>query len=384
MSKRAPTPAPVKTPAPTPKPTDPPVTSAPPPSPTAPPVSREPAAVTDRLTPDGYSPYTEVAQTQGPVVDEKYRSYRELMVQRNIASSHYTDTCDPQLDEKATFADRIAHSVELKMQPSKAQLGYVGSLFGMSNDVNTYQPNSLISHPLCTVSQSTLNTTLSGKNIPTAAVIEKINRFANRMNQYRRDALSGKYEGYQKASQLWGKFFMCLSYAESLTTADTTRSGSVANKYAPSDYRKPAGVKFYEDPYQPEASKLNIGMFQFTPTAGGNIQACLREWNQVYPQCSVSTKAPTSELIRVLGSSMQTFNTFCATAKTTGMFAVQINTAKSQNTHPANLGSNGKLKGSSERCVSPHMAVGKSYNHFAPFQNGSGTTLGNLMNCVDP
>lgn len=378
MGKRAPASDPVVTPKPPAAPSQPPVVSNPSP------VTREPAAVFDRLTPGGYDPFVEVAQTQGPVVDEKYRSYRELMVNRSLASAHYTDTCDPALDTKATFADRIAHAIEIKMQPSRAQLGYVGSLFGMSSDVSTYQPNSLISHPLCIVSQSTLNTTLAGKNVPSADVITKINRFAQRMNQYRREALAGRYEGYQKASQLWGKFFMCLSYAESLTTADTQRSSQVASKYAPSDYRRPAGVNFYEDPYQPEASRLNIGMFQFTPTASGNIQACLREWNQVYPKCTVSTKAPTSELIRILGSSLQTFNSFCALAKTTGMFSVQINTANAKSTHPANIRENGQLKSASERCVSPHMAVGRSYNHFGPYQNGMGTTLGKLMSCVDP
>lgn len=370
MSKRAPKSEPSQQ-------QKPPSQSAP-----TPPVAREPAAILDRLTPSGFDPYFEVGVTEGQAVDAIYRQNRELMPVRNAQESHYTDSCDPGLDRKDSFAERIAHAVELKMQPSVAQVSYVGSLFGMSNDASTYLPNSLISHPICRVSRSTLETTFGGKNIPSDATIAKANRFAELMNSYRREALAGSRDGYTKASQLWGKFFMCLSYMESLTTADTNKSYNVASKYAPSGFRKPAGVNFYEDPNQPAESRLNIGLYQFTPNAGGNIQACLREWNQVYPRCGINPKASQSELIRILGSSLQTFNAFCAAAKTTGMFSVQINTRKAYNTHPANVASNGSLKASVDRCVSPHMNVGRSYNHFGPFQNVAGFTMDTILSCT--
>ena len=358
-----------------------PTTPTPTPSPSPTPV-REPAAVTDSITPENFDVFSEVSYPVGDFVDTRYKTYRELIPVRDANAGHNTDKCDPTLEGNDRFSDRISYAVELKMQPAKAQLGYVYSYFGLNKDVNTYLPNSLISHPLCNVTSSSLNTTLSGKNVPSAATITKINTFANKMNGYRREAMAGNREGYVKASKLWSKFMMCLSYHESLTTADTSKSASVGAKYAPSGYRRPAGVKFYEDPYQPAESRLNIGLFQFTPDAGGNVQACIREWNQLYPRCGVSQTASQSELIRVLGSSMQTFNAFCATAKITGSFAVQVNSVNSKNTHPANVNSNGSLKTPVERCVSPHMAVGRSYNHFGPLQNTSGTTLDSLVTCA--
>ncbi|MFP5520247.1 MAG: hypothetical protein ACLGGX_10105 [Bdellovibrionia bacterium] len=342
---------------------------------------REPASV-DTTPPHLFDHFYDVGKIMGAEVDEVYRSNRELLPQRSESAAHFTDYCDPQLQGKNSFAERISHAVEIKMRPSVAGLGYVGSLFGMGSDEAKYLPNSLISHPLCKVTSQTLNETLAGKNIPNANTIAKINRFADEMNFYRESAIKGEIEGYKKASQLWGKFFMCLSYMESLTTADVSRSFSVADKYAPRGYRKPAGVKFYEDPNQSQASKLNIGIYQFTPDAGGNVQSCIREWNQVYPQCAVKRNEGTAELIRIFGSSLQTFNTFCAAAKTTGMFSVQINSASAKNTHPNNVRSDGRLKPAQERCVSPHMSVGKSYNHFGPFQNSSGFTLETVMNCV--
>ena len=135
----------------------------------------------------------------------------------------------------------------------------------------------------------------------------------------------------------------CLSYTESLTTADSSRSYRVADKYAPSDYRKPEGVKFYEDPYQDEASKLNIGLFQFTPTWYGNVNPCIRNWNAWFPSCSVGAKPSKSSLIRKFGSSYQTFNAFCGVNKFVQTFAIQQNTTRTKSTHPDNY-SGGRLK----------------------------------------
>lgn len=371
-----------KKPPATSKPPTPSPTPAPVPAPAPSPVPRDPASSVGGLTPEGFDVFSEVSYPTGSIVDTTYNNYRELLPQRNAQESYTTDNCDEKLENNDRFADRIAYAVEVKMQPAKAQIGYVASYFGLNKDVNTYMPNSLISHPLCNVTRDTLNTTLSGKNIPSDATIKKANEFANKMNSYRRMALAGDREGYVKASRLWSKYMMCLSYMESLTTADSAKAQRVAEKYAPSGYRRPAGVNFYEDPAQPPESRLNIGLFQFTPDSGGNIQACIREWNVRYPKCGISPKASQSELIRVLGSSLQTFNAFCAASKVTGMFAVQVNAFKAYNTHPYNVKADGTLKSPAERCVSPHMSVGRSYNHFAPFQNGSGFTLDNILTCT--
>lgn len=382
-------PTPPTTPPPT-VPTTPPPTAPtnPPPTvptnpPTTPPTSGDRGPASEQFArPSNFNVISEVAYPIGVRVDQRYKSYRELLVTRDASVGHKVDSCDPELDRNDRFADRIAYMVDKKMQLSTAQVGYVASYFNLPKDQSTYAKNSLISHPLCTVTTSTLETTFGGKNIPSAATITKINTFVNLMNGYRNQALQGNSNGYVNATKLWSKFFMCLSYAESLSTADTSKSNSVASKYAPSGYRKPAGVKFYEDPYQDEASRLNIGLFQFTPTAGGNVQACIREWNQAYPKCTVSQTASQAELIRVFGSSVQTFNAFCGVSKVTGTFGVQINTTGTKNTHPNNLKSNGTLKARADRCVSPHFVSGRAYNHFGPLQNTSGTTLDALMTCT--
>lgn len=347
-----------------------------------PPPVKEPPAISNPMTPDGFNVFTEVSYPMGEAVDKVYKNYRELLPVRNAQVSHASDNCDVALDGNDRFADRISYAVELKMQTSKAQLGYVASYFGLNKNVDTYLPNSLISHSLCTVTSGTLNTTLNGKNVPSASTIKKINDFANRMNSYRREALAGNREGYVKASKLWSKYMMCLSYMESLTSADSAKAQKVAEKYVPTGYRRPAGVSFYEDPYQPKESRLNIGLFQFTPDSGGNIQSCIREWNILYPRCGISPSAGQSEMIRILGSSLQTFNAFCAAAKVTGMFAVQVNSIEGKNTHPYNVNPDGSLKAPADRCVSPHMSVGRSYNHFGPFQNVFGFTLDNIISCA--
>lgn len=371
MSQKPPTqPTPTPSPSPTPKP-------SPSPSP-----GREPAAITGSITPKDFNVFNEVSYSVGSVVDTTYKNYRELLETRNSQQGHDTDSCDPTLDARDRFADRISYAVELKMNPSKAQIGYVASYFNLNSNINTYLPNSLISHPLCSVSAESLKTTLSGKNIPSAGTIAKINTFTNKMNQYRREALAGDRQSYVKASKLWSKYMMCLSYMESLTTADTAKAKEIAQRVAPNDYRRPAGVNFYEDKLQPIESRLNIGLYQFTPDSGGNVQACIRAWNVLYPKCTISRSASQDEMIRILGSSMQTFNAFCAATKVTDMFSVQVNSKSAYNTHPANVNSNGSLKPAAERCVSPHMSVGRAYNHFGPFQNSSGYNLDNIISCT--
>ncbi|UYL09148.1 hypothetical protein B9G69_000980 [Bdellovibrio sp. SKB1291214] len=346
------------------------------------PTNPEPPATTGSIVPADFDVFTEVAGPVGKLVDSIYQTYRELIPERDQTLAYKTDNTDMNVDSRYRFADRIAYAIELKMNPSKAGLGYVGSSYGMSSSESSYLETSLISHPLCTVSSTSLSKTLSSGKVPSASTITKLNTFANKMNEYRRGALNGDRTSFVKATKLWTKLMMCMSYTESLTTADTSTSGKVATKYAPSGYRRPAGVLFYEDPYQDAASKLNIGLFQFTPTASGNVQACIREWNKIYPKNTISTSASQAEMIRVLGSAMQSFNAFCGAAKITGMFSVQVNTAKSSFTHPSNLQSNGSLKLPTDRCVSPHFAAGKSYNHFGPLQNSTGSNLNEVMSCA--
>lgn len=370
MAPRAPKePSRTPTPAPsTPAPTLPPVTPGTP-----------AGAVRPEVLPE-VDVFADVSYQVASQVDDQHRSYRELLPQRSSEMSHQVDQCDVSLQNKSSFADRIAYQLDLHMNDLKGELSPIASYYALSSNVSSYYPVSLIRQPMCGVTSATLSKTIN--KVPSARVIEKMNTFANRYNQYREGALQGDASSFTKLHRLWGRMMMCLAYTESLTSANTKTSDRVAASVAPSGYRRPAGVLFYEDPYQDAASKLNLGLYQFTPNAGGNINSCIRQWNNIYPQCQISTKASQAEMIRILGSSYQTFNAFCGVNKVIQTFTVQVNTTSSSATHPNNKNSNGSLKPPAERCVSLHFQAGKAYNHFGPFQNSTGSNLEEMLNCT--
>ncbi|MCX7979353.1 MAG: hypothetical protein N2578_10165, partial [Bdellovibrionaceae bacterium] len=163
-------------------PSEPPEAPSQPTTPT-PVVPREPAAIKDPMVPEGYDPFRGGGEMAARDVDDRYQKYRELQPRRDAGQAWVTDRCDVNLSDRDSFADRIAYAVHLKMRRSIPRVEYVGSLFGMSSDPSTYTPVSLISHPLCMVSRSTLEVTLGGKNIPSQQVIDKANAFASKMNQ---------------------------------------------------------------------------------------------------------------------------------------------------------------------------------------------------------
>ena len=344
------------TPEPTPEPSPPPVE---PPTPTVPPVPTEPV---------GDSTWQENAEYISDLVDGRFNN-DELSKFRKAESFSRGDSCHQELQNANRFADAIAYFVEVLTQDQKVQLQGVASFYGMSSSDASYFPVSLTSHPLCRVTSSTLGNTI--RNVPGSITIGLAARFADDHNRFRNLALAGNNEGENDLRKLWGTFFACLSYSESLSTADTSSSIRAASKYAPSGYRKPAGVKFYEDPAQNEASRLNIGMFQFTPTYTGNINPCFRQWNRDFPSCEIK-RGNRGEVIPVVGSSLQHFNAYCGVHKLLQTFSVQVNSSKSRNTHPDNV-SNSRLKASGDRCVTPHFYAGWAYNHFGPLQNSTGS-----------
>lgn len=218
----------------------------------------------------GFDLFKEVAYNVGERVDKVYSSYRDLLVQRGSGSVHKTDSCDANLNNRSTFADRIAYYVNMNMTSRKAQISLIADLFGVTTDMNKLVATSLISNSMCEVTKDTLKQTIGENRIPSASVIAQMNQFAKKYNTLRSQMNSGSSKtAALEMNQLWSRMNMCLSYVESLTTADTNSSDKVAQKYAPSDYRRPAGVLFYEDPLQNNASRLNLGLFQFTPDAGG-------------------------------------------------------------------------------------------------------------------
>lgn len=108
--------------------------------------------------------------------------------------------------------------------------------------------------------------------MPPQHTIEDIQEFIGINNNLREKAINGDDDASRKLKKLWTTFMSCLSYTESLGDPDTSKSYQNASAHAPDDYSKSEGVKFYWDVNQPIESALNIGLFQFAPGAGGNIQ----------------------------------------------------------------------------------------------------------------
>jgi hypothetical protein len=316
---------------------------------------------------------------------DQYESSSELQKVRTLVNEDNVDKCFDDLGPHDLFADQVSYFILKMMKDTSPKVGVIGSYYGTSSNDAKYFPVSFIRHPLCNVTTSTLSTTINSSKVPSSATITKINNFVSKANLLRSEAINGNLKSKKDLLNLWGHFYSCLAYTESLTSADSSKSNSVASKYAPTNYRRPAGVEFYEDPAQDAASKLNIGMFQFTPNSSGNVQACIRAWNEMtstHASCQISQTASQGELIKALGSSYQSFNTFCGVHKMIQTFGIQVNTTMTSATHPNNL-VNGKLKPQEERCVSPHFASGKAYVHFGPFMNSTGSNLTELMTCVE-
>jgi len=290
-----------------------------------------------------------------------------------------------------TFAEIIESSVRGHLEPKTPSLGGNESVFGVSLNPERLSQVSLVSHPMCRASGKSLQATLG--HDPGREVLSLVNEFVSTYNEGRERILNARSEheslyGWDAMQLLYSKLMGCLAYTESLTTADQPSSVALAKKVAPKGYFKPSGVKFYYDKAQKNpASALNIGLYQFAPDSRGNLQSCIRDWNQRWPEQVISEQASKAELIRILGDSHQVFNAFCGVNKLTQSFHVQVNTTSSTRTHPANfsLKSGGKftgLKAPADRCVSLHFYSSKTYNHFGPLQNSTRKNLRELLQCT--
>lgn len=333
-----------------------------------------------QLPPDEY---LNASSEIGPKVDT-YQNDDELAGKaREMVNADRVDECTSNNEAHAYFADQISYYTAEMLNDVPAKVGFIGKFYGTSIDDNNYFPTSLVRHPLCESTLDSLSATI--KKIPNQETIDKLNRFAKSVNDLRIEILNGDQGAKKELLGNWTTFFSCLAYTESLGTSDSANSKNIATQNAPNGYRKPAGVKFYEDQAQPDASRLNIGMFQFTPDSSGNVQPCIRAWNQIHASkrsCLINQKTSQADMIKTLGSSLQSFNAFCGVHKLIQTFAIQVNTTKKSATHPSNI-INGTFKASEERCVTPHFYSGWAYNHFGPFQNSTGSNLNELFSCIE-
>jgi hypothetical protein len=329
--------------------------------------------------------YLKISAEAGASVDKlKGFSRPELLTSRKPSSQAPIDSCWPGAKNHKNFADVIAWSVSSQLvKPVKSPLGtYLSDLFGVRPERNQNTGVSLTSHALCKLTMESLEHGITAKRLPSEAVMAKANRFISQVNTERAAWLKGNNAAGERLQKRWSRFMMCLSYVESLSTADRASSINVGKKYSPAGFVRPPGVNFYEDPLQTEESRLNIGLYQFTPDARGNIGPCNRQWSEERPTCALkSDQMYQAEMIRAVGSNMQTFNAFCGVNKIIQMFYVQVNTNKPASSPLDNRRADGSLKPAGERCVTLQFA-GKAGNHFGPFQNTSGANLDELMGCA--
>lgn len=342
--------------------------------------SSPPATIVDNTPALDFSEYVSSSSLIGGAVDD-YQNQTELLKVRSLVNTDTVDSCNTDKNRNANdrFSDQIGYYTELMMKATPAKVGGIGSYYGSPSNDASYFPVSLVSHPLCISTTASLSQTL--KKVPSQAVIDKLNRFAVKVNDLRDQAMAGDTGAKVELLQTWTKLFSCLAYKESLSSADSSASRSVASSNVPAGYVKPSGVEFYNDPAQDAASRLNIGMFQFTPNSSGNIRPCLKAWNEMHsksPSCQISESGSQVEMIQVVGSSFQSFNTFCGVHKVIQTFAIQVNTTSAGSTHPGNSG-----KSAANRCVTPHFYAGKAYNHFGPLQNSTGSNMNQLYSCVE-
>lgn len=328
--------------------------------------------------------YLDSAANIAPLVDKMHNQV-ELTKIRTTINEDKIDLCNSSVDQNEQFSKQISYYAAKMFEDVPSMIGVIGDSYGVSTNDKSLFPASLIRHPLCLVNAGSLATTMGPQRVPSQIVIDKLNRFAKTANELRYEAINGNLNAKKDLLDHWNKMFTCLAYTESLPSADSNTSNTVAKKYAPANYRKPAGVEFYEDPAQSPESRLNIGLFQFTPAWQNNIQSCLRAWNAIYAdnlQCQTPLKGTSADLIKIVGSSMQSFNAFCGVHKLIETFSIQVNTNKASATHPSNL-VNGKLKSPEERCVSPHFLAGRAYNHFGPLQNSTRKNLDEVFSCIE-
>lgn len=320
---------------------------------------------------------------------------------------------------------------ELKSNGSRKRKGlYKNKGIPSSPDDNVKV--GLLSNPMCKVDLKTFRKKSVG---PSDEAIEKANLLVDQYNEIRQDYLDAKNEEEKKllkinAEKLWSKFFNALAVTETLggkddkkilvvdkssddfetikkkyssISLDENLSEQVpvpvpwkskkdysdlkkvsiydwaVDRYDIKGYAKPKDVLIYYDFAHKTSfnSRFNVGLFQFSPVASGNISHCIDRWNEDFKDnqsCQITDemKKSTGEMLKIVGGSEQAFNSYCGANKILSNLQVQVNTThtKPLRTHPDNIKEDGSLKDPSDRCVTLHFDSKKSYNHFGTLHKG--------------
>ncbi|WP_127717479.1 hypothetical protein [Halobacteriovorax sp. HLS] len=307
----------------------------------------------------------------------------EFTIKRDSSEESYADKPSTLLDPKDIFSSYVTFYIDSFLFNMKPRVETLAPYYSVPRLLSEHSYSGLAHAELCHSTSTSLAATIKESKVPDQEVIDELNIFEKRVNLLRNKTIfDSSKEAKVELVKVWSKFMGCLAYTESLTSADTSSSYNVSKEYSPRDYNKPLGVKFYEDPYQDLASRLNIGLYQFTPNSSGNIYPCIYQWNDIYPDSNINTNEQQDNLIRIFGSSFQGMNAFCGVNKIIQTFAIQVNTDEKKRTHPDNYTIAG-IEESQNRCVTPWFYASYAYNHFGPLQNSTGLNLKKLITCVN-
>jgi hypothetical protein len=219
----------------------------------------------------------------------------------------------------------------------------------------------------------------------------KMKEFAKKynalFNEYQKAIADKKEQAVLDAIQKRMKDFYfallgSMALHESLGDANNGQQERLAEQFSESygmekGYVRPLGVKFYYDRAQSdEVSKQNIGLYQFTPKIGGNIDACYNAWNNTVGKksaaCKIDLQKSNKTSFEFIAASDQMFNAFCGANKLVQSFGVQVNAQHfnspagkvMQLTHSENKLKNEKLVEGKNRCISPFAYSRNAYMHF--------------------
>jgi hypothetical protein len=340
-------------------------------------------------------------------------SREELLKQRS--SDEFSECLERAAGEQSTLVSRAGWSFARAIELSVAEGMKSRPTAGLMDDSQLVQPKgpyplpkvedrtavSLVSLPLCVPRELDHLGGVRGRSTETLAAAA---RFASHENRLRSEP--DPIARSQHLRDFWIRNFACLASAESLGDPDNPASSSFIKGMARQgirDLEKPEGVKFYFDVWQTEAiSKLNIGLYQFSPSADGNIRPCLEEWNLRMKHITAGVDRPgplrgftkscvidttdKQQVFRALSSSSQAFNAFCGVQKVVGTFLIQANTARESSTSGMNVvgTKKGVLRDPADRCVSPHLKSGHVYNHFGVLQGTTKDNLKKFLECALP
>ena len=326
-----------------------------------------------------------------------------------------------------SFAQSISSMIDLQIDPMSPPVEPEIREIYKAAPVPAAMPVGLATHPMCPVTGDSLKALgvhtsgISKWDIDIANQwVTEVNAARNALNRERGLTSSPPQQSFDPFANLlnperppatearkrldadWGRLFGCLAYIESLGDSDSSTSKNCAsnNGLASRANPKNPGVLCYVDSSQSNpASKLNLGLFQFAPSAKGNIRSCIGSWNQMAaksPACTMSSEQAndTSYLKRKLFEPDQMFNAFCGINKVVEVFDLQVNASAAVVTrgsgrhtqsirvlHPSN-GSGGQIPAPQDRCVTPFIGKSNSYAHFGPLQNSTGANFNKLMTCL--